>query len=252
MKVMERRFIRGSELRVGDEEGVRFIRGYAAVFDAMSQPLGGFREIIRRGAFKKTLRDGDVVALHNHDSNLLLARKSARTLTVWEDEKGLAYKINPPDTTYARDLMVSIDRGDTIHSSFAFRVVPGKDKWSHPAGEELPVRELLQVELFDVSPVTNPAYHQTEVHVRAVMDAVENRLHAGTVANEEREAMLHALDNLQAMLRESGEPRSGDEGEDPEREEQQPISREPGEPHSEERQRTLLDRRKRLIELVTS
>jgi HK97 family phage prohead protease len=209
MKVMERRYFRGAELRVGEEGGTRFIHGYAAVFDAKSQPLGGFREIISKGAFKKTLRDGDVVALMNHDPNLLLGRKSARTLSVWEDEKGLAYKITPPDTTYGRDLIVSIDRGDLRHSSFAFRVYPGKERWSHPAGEDLPVRELLQVELFDVSPVTNPAYHQTEVHVRAVMDAVQNRLHAGDTAREERDAMALALDNLRSLLLEPGEPHLG-------------------------------------------
>lgn len=244
MKVMERRFIRGSELRVDNEGDVKLIRGYAAVFDSMSKPLGGFREIIRKGAFKKTLRDGDVVALKNHDPNLLLARKSARTLTVWEDDKGLAYKINPPDTTYARDLMVSIERGDLLHSSFAFRVVPGKEKWSHPAGEELPVRELLQVELFDVSPVTNPAYQQTEVHVRAVMEAVEHRLHAGDVGKEERAAMALALDNLRSMLIESGEPRS--------MEEEAQDEPEPGQPHSSatDWREAVLAKRRRVMQLL--
>lgn len=264
MKVMERRYIRGSELRIGDEQGAepRSIMGYAAVFDAMSQPLGGFREIIRRGAFKKSLRDGDVVAAMNHDMNLILGRKSARTLTVYEDEKGLAYKIVPPDTTYARDLMVSIERGDVKHSSFSFRVIPGKERWSHPAGEDLPLRELLQVEVYDVSPVSNPAYHQTDVHVRAVMDAVSNRLHAGDATKDERFAMALALDNFRSLLLEPGEPHSSSEevqqSEDdeepgePHSEENPSDRREPGQPHSEERQRTLRERRKRLMQLVTS
>lgn len=260
MKVMERRYIRGSELRIGDEGGQRFIRGYAAVFDSMSQPLGGFREIIRKGAFKKTLRDGDAVALMNHDANLILGRKSARTLTLSEDDKGLAYKINPPDTSYARDLIVSIDRGDLKHSSFAFRVVPGKERWSHPPGEELPVRELLQVELFDVSPVTNPAYQQTEVHVRAAIDAISNRLQAGDPSREERQALMLALDNLRNLLLEQWEPSSSDEV-STEAEDGKPNSesesgnsqesREEGQPHSEEAKRDLLERRKRLLELTT-
>lgn len=260
MKVMERRYIRASELRAINEDGQKFIRGYAAVFDSMSQPLGGFREIIRKGAFKKTLRDGDAVALMNHDANLLLGRKSARTLMLSEDDKGLAYKIVPPDTSYARDLMVSIERGDLKHSSFAFRVVPGKEKWSHPPGEELPVRELLQVELFDVSPVTNPAYHQTEVHVRAAIDAVSSRLHAGDASREERHALMLALDNLRSLLLEQWEPSSSDESSaesehgEP-NSEGEPVnsneSREQGQPHSEEPKRSLLDRRKRLLELTT-
>lgn len=259
IKVMERRYIRGSELRIGNEEGQKFIRGYAAVFDSMSQPLGGFREIIRKGAFKKTLRDGDAVALMNHDANLLLGRKSARTLSLFEDDKGLAYKIVPPDTSYARDLMVSIERGDLKHSSFAFRVVPGKERWSNPQGEDLPVRELLQVELFDVSPVTNPAYNQTEVHVRAAMDAVSNRLHARDATQGERKALMLALDNLRSLLLEQWEPGSSDvpdeESEHGEpNSEGEPVnsndSRESGQPRSEEPTRSLLDRRKRLLELA--
>ncbi len=119
MKTLDRRTIDGE---------TKQIRGYAAVFNSFSQPLGGFREIIRPGAFKKTLRDADVRALLNHDPNYVLGRKSAKTLELSEDDKGLRYAITPPDTSFANDLMVSIGRGDVTQSSFGFQTV--KDKWT--------------------------------------------------------------------------------------------------------------------------
>ena len=234
---IERRLLDLAELRVDGTADSRTIRGYAAVFDSMSLPLGGFREVIRKGAFKKTLREADVRALWNHDPNFVLGRKSARTLQMQEDEKGLMSRIFPPDTTWARDLMESITRGDVTQMSFGFRAV--KDHWLPPGADGQPVRELLEVQLFDVSPVTFPAYPQTEVHVRAVMDAVLSRVHAGgAISQEERQAMATALENLQkSLLPEPGLPHSEQ-------------TTEPGLPHSEELRRMLQTRRQRLLELL--
>lgn len=232
---VERRMIEAAELRLDGEGDDRTIRGYAAMFDAMSLPLGGFREVIRKGAFKKTVRESDIRALWNHDPNYVLGRKSARTLRLEEDEKGLITRILPPKATWARDLMESIDRGDVSQMSFGFRAV--KDRWHiDEKGETL--RELLEVQLFDVSPVTFPAYPQTEVHVRAVMDAVLTRMQAGeAIAPEERAAMALALENLKGSLLEPGAPHS------------RTAQTEPGQPHSEESTRTLQARRLRLLEL---
>ena len=228
----EFRVLEQAELRLDDEGEVRTLRGYAAVWDAMSQPIFGFREIIRRGAFRKTIRDADVRALLNHDSNLVLGRKSARTLSLFEDEKGLSVKIPLPDTSYARDLMVSVERGDVNQMSFGFRAI--KDRWTQPTAEskDLPMRELLEVQLFDVSVVTFPAYPQTEVHVRALMDAMLWKLGRGDqLSTEERGIMAAALDNVKGhLLAEPGGPHSD-----------QP---EPGQPHS------FQVRRLRLLELV--
>jgi HK97 family phage prohead protease len=242
----ERRFVELAELRLDSETETKSIRGYAAVFDAMSQPLFGFREIIRKGAFKKTIKDGDIRALWNHDPNYVLGRKSARTLSLTEDDKGLLSRIFPPDTQWARDLMTSIDRGDVSQMSFGFRTV--KDNWLPPGEDGLPVRELLSCQLFDVSPVTYPAYPQTEVHVRALMDAVLWKMQQGSVGKEEREAMALALENVRTSVLEPSQEE--EEPGQPHSKEQQ--SREPGQPHSEERMRTLRERRKRLFQLVTS
>jgi len=150
------------------------IRGYASVFNQWSEDLGGFREVVKQGALKKTIKEADVRALFNHDPNYVLGRNKAGTLSLEEDDKGLAIEIDPPDTQWARDLVTSIDRGDIDQMSFGFRTV--KDNWIDEKDENLQ-RELLEVELFDVSPVTYPAYPQTTVGVRSIeMDAVRRVL----------------------------------------------------------------------------
>ncbi len=152
------------ELRVtGDGQPV--IEGHAAVFDQWSEDLGGFREIIRAGTFKKTIQEADIRALFNHDPNYVMGRNMADTLTLAEDDQGLAVTITPPDTTWARDLEVSMRRGDITQMSFGFRTI--RDRWGNEDG--FTARELLEVRLFDVSVVTFPAYPQTDAVFRAAM-----------------------------------------------------------------------------------
>jgi HK97 family phage prohead protease len=163
----EYRYIPAQELRT-EQEGT-IIKGYAAVFNKWSEDLGGFREIIRPGAFTKTLKDGaDVRALQNHESNYVLGRTKSQTLLLEEDDKGLAVEIHPPDTQYARDLIINIDRGDVDQMSFGFETI--KDRWGREEGRN--TRELLEVKLFDVSIVTYPAYPQTVVQVRELFDEI--------------------------------------------------------------------------------
>ncbi len=153
-----------SELRASDDE-VRKIGGYAALFNATSDDLYFGEETIEPGAFTKTLKEADVRALWNHDTNFVLGRNKAKTLTLREDDKGLFYEALTPDTTWARDLAVSIDRGDVTQSSFGFRTI--RDEWHQV--DDVNTRRILEVELFDVSPVTFPAYPQTDVAVRSLL-----------------------------------------------------------------------------------
>ncbi len=171
MKDIERRTYLVNEFRV-DQEGDDMppkISGHAAVFDQLSEDLGGFRERIAAGAFAKTLQSADVRALFNHDPNFVLGRNKSGTLRLKEDITGLAIEIDPPDTQLARDLMISMKRGDISQMSFGFRT--NSDQWNKVAGEW--IRTLLAVELFDVSPVTYPAYTQTDVAVRSMKQAIE-------------------------------------------------------------------------------
>lgn len=144
------------------------IIGHAAMFNTLSEEIYGFREKIAHGAFKKTIKDDDVRALFNHDPNIVLGRNGPGTLTLSEDNKGLVIEIDPPDTQQARDLMVSIERGDISQMSFAFRAV--EEEWKFNEGKDPDIRTLKEVRLFDVSPVTFPAYTQTDVGVRALCD----------------------------------------------------------------------------------
>ena len=155
------------ELRINTLEEKRYIEGHAAVFDSWSETLGGmfpFKETIRKGAFADSINKDDIRALYNHDPNYILGRNRAGTLKLSEDEKGLYVKIIPPDTQTARDLITSIERGDINQMSFGFSVED--EKWNTDNGVD--IRELRKVRLFDVSPVTFPAYPSTDVGVRAM------------------------------------------------------------------------------------
>jgi HK97 family phage prohead protease len=150
--------------------------GYAAVFNSLSHDLGGFREIIQPGAFDRTLTEfPDVLALVEHDVSKPLGRTLPGTLKLTTDEHGLRVEITPPDTSAGRDIVESVRRGDVAGMSFQFRPFPGGD--SLDLSGPLPLRILKSVKLKEVSVVINPAYPDTEVHVRALEEARETQRH---------------------------------------------------------------------------
>ncbi len=154
------------ELRAGGSKSSPRLAGYASVFNSPSQDLGGFRETVTPEAFKRTLSsNADPLALVAHMPQLVLGRRSAGTLRLSTDSKGLAFEIDVPDTTAARDLMVSVERGDVRGASFAFTVPNGGDRWE-VRGDNV-VRELLDVDLFEITICANPAYTDTTVAQRA-------------------------------------------------------------------------------------
>lgn len=155
------------ELRASEKDGVKRISGYAAVFDSWSEDLGWFREKISPGAFRDALKTSDTMALFNHDHNIILGRQSAGTLRLKEDERGLHMEVDLPDTQVANDVYELIDRGDVRGQSFGFSV--GESEWRYKDDtEELDERTIIKVkELFDVGPVTYPAYPDTSVAKRS-------------------------------------------------------------------------------------
>ena len=151
---MEKRYFNIDTRTEKRDDGSTTITGHAAVFNQMSSDLGGFREIIAPDAFSNVLND-DVRALVNHDPNLLLGRTTSGTLRLEQTEKGLQYSFDVPDTTYGRDLVISMERGDITQSSFAFTIED--DSWE--TTEDGEVRTINKVkQLYDCSPVTYPAY----------------------------------------------------------------------------------------------
>jgi uncharacterized protein len=182
---MELRYV-VKEIRAAEDGNA--IEGYAARFNSMSEELmPGVREVIKPGAFKRALKEGqDVKALINHDPNRVLGRTSAGTLKLTEDSKGLKFRVELPDTSYARDLYQSVKRGDMDQCSFGFSTVPDGERWTNTRetpsyrsliegmgkDEECMVRELHDVDLFDVSVVTNPAYKDTVAQARDFTEVV--------------------------------------------------------------------------------
>jgi HK97 family phage prohead protease len=151
----------GMKIERREKEASRII-GHASVFNREANIGGWFIESVAPGAFRRAIAEDDVRALFNHDPNFVLGRNRAGTLRLSEDDIGLAIEITPPDTQAARDLMTVIERGDVSQMSIGFRAL--KQEWDE-SGDVLK-RKLTEVELFDVSPVTFPAFPQTDVSVR--------------------------------------------------------------------------------------
>jgi HK97 family phage prohead protease len=152
------------------------IFGYAAVFydgtpETEYELWTNVRERIMPGAFDRAIGEGDDVrGLFNHDANNLLGRSTAETLALRADDTGLRYDIQPPDTQIGRDVVTMIERGDLTGSSFAF-IVTDED-WRKEDKQE--IREIRGVQLFDVGPVTYPAYEATTTNLRDSDGALES------------------------------------------------------------------------------
>lgn len=156
------------ELRVKKTDDGPVIAGYAVLYNQRSVDLGGFVEEFAPGAFGATLQ-GDVRALWQHDTASVLGRTKSGTLKVWDDERGVAFELQPPDTQVGRDAVTSIQRGDVDQMSFGFAVEWDGDKrgdlWTE-LENGMYLRRVVRATLFEVSPVTFAAYPQTEVGVR--------------------------------------------------------------------------------------
>lgn len=177
------------DLRVKrDDGGPTKIVGHPIVYNVLSEDLGWFRERILTGAAKNTIAVADIRALFNHDPNYVLGRNRSKTLDLSEDETGLYMEVTPPDTQWARDLMVSMERGDITQMSFGFYVVEAR--WVVENEED--IREVGELELFDVSVVTFPAYPQTDAQARSLTLNVDEAALSAAIARAIRETSAPA------------------------------------------------------------
>ena len=200
---MERRIYMGGECRFDDEAGE--LVGHAAVFHREGDPgtefelMGpGVMERVAPGAFDRALSEGDDVrALFNHDANIVLGRAVAGTMTLDVTDIGLRYRIqfDGEDPDHVR-IRRKVERGDITGSSFGFRV--NKETWETRAGVEY--RWLEDVHLYDVGPVTFPAYKATDVAARGEWEHMlsEYRAHQ-TQSAEAVERRLSAFRKAQAQ-----------------------------------------------------
>lgn len=187
-KKMEKRIVDITHIttRNKEDEPIK-ISGYAATFDSRTSIGDFFDEIISPGAFKKTISnsESDIRALFNHDWDKVLGRTKADTLTLREDEKGLNFELELPNTSYARDLAESMERGDIDQCSFGFHVDEGKERWDY--SQEPALRTLEEVELYEISIVSIPAYDDTEaalVRSKEIDTKVEQRIKILNKINE--------------------------------------------------------------------
>lgn len=181
MKMDYRRVNRPITIRAAEDvepEGNQLV-GYASVFEVESEVLcdpvlGEFVEVIDPHAFDRTLKDSpDVRALYNHDTSLVLGRTKSGTLSLDVDEVGLAFVVDLPDTQVARDLKVSIARGDIDGCSFGF-FVELDDLEERPG--KCPLRRLLDVTLFEITTgCAFPAYTQTSISLRTIERYRQNK-----------------------------------------------------------------------------
>lgn len=217
----ERRLVPFTEFQVREagEGAAPELVGYASVFNSesvISDWFSDWREEVSPGAFKKTIREGDIRALFNHDPNIVLGRNKAGTLELREDEHGLHTVIRPPDNEWGRPVMDAVRRGDVSGMSITFQVIKQQMEYPPKGTEGMPKRTIKEARLMDVSPVTFPAFEQTEIAARAeaIGKAIEEDvlLRAGALARraqmgmvlaaEERNAIAEAVSILSNVTRE--------------------------------------------------
>lgn len=140
------------------------VTGHAAVFNTEAVIEGLFRETIAPGAFKRSLATDDIRVAFNHDHNFILGRNRSGTADFEEDRHGLRYTARVPDTTWAKDVLTSIARGDVSGSSFVFTVENDADQEWDFSGERngrLPLRTIKRARVHEAGPVAFPAYEDT-------------------------------------------------------------------------------------------
>lgn len=168
---MEKRALSAApELRADGEK--KTAKGYALLFNVETRIGDWFREVIAPGAFTETINNDDIRALVDHDTGRVIGRKSAGTLRLNEDAKGVAVEIDLPDTTDGRDLAVSLDRGDISGMSFSMHVTG--ESWEDVEGD-IPLRTITKAQMGEVSAVAFPQYEETEIALRSLKKARETQ-----------------------------------------------------------------------------
>ena len=171
----EVRSIPAREIRVATrDDGSKTVSGYAILYNSQSVDLGGFKEIVAPGSVARSLKENpDVLCLRDHKSELVLGRTTAGTLTLDDQPTGLYFTVTLPNTTAANDLAESLSRGDVSGCSFGFSV--NNDTWMDDAEGNI-IRTLLDLDLFEISITSFPAYPSTTAALRNAPKEIRSRL----------------------------------------------------------------------------
>jgi HK97 family phage prohead protease len=143
------------------------LQGYAAVYGVESRDMGGWKEVLVRGAFKNSLKRGlDVRMLYQHDTKQVLARESAGNLTLREDSEGLYFEADLLDTAFNRDVVANVAARNLDAMSFGMPYSSVKTKWDRSADGKTAIRNVTEADVVEISVVTWPAYEETTVQAR--------------------------------------------------------------------------------------
>ncbi|RUS47558.1 HK97 family phage prohead protease [Cohnella sp. AR92] len=170
MTTVEIRELPEFRVELREEDGKRTVTGYAVKWEQLSQKLGywrRFQEKFVRGAFTKSLESFDQRALWSHDTNQVLGRTKNGTLRLTEDDIGLRFEIDLPNSPLGDNAFESIKRGDVDGVSFGFQ--QRIEEWDDTDPDNI-VRTIKEADLYEISPTGFPAYPDTEVAVRSVED----------------------------------------------------------------------------------
>ena len=165
----------------------RIVNGYAAVFNSRTLLWEGLEEVISPGAFSRALSGSDIRCLFDHDWSKVLGRTKSGTLRLEEDDRGLKFEVELPNTTVANDLIESMSRGDINQCSFGF--IPTDETWDYNTDPVL--RTVNEVELFEVSIVSLPAYQDTEATLARSKQEIQQDI-------AERKQMIKKINNALA------------------------------------------------------
>jgi len=164
--------IQGSQLEIRQAQGGRTLAGRCVVFNQPANIGGAFLETIAPSSFSQTLREDDQIMLRDHRSELLLGRRSAGTLTLSQDQIGVTFEVSLPDTELGRDTYENVRLGNLRGCSFGFLV--RDDEWSQDAAGNL-TRLIKNVQCFEVTLTSMPAYDSTSVDIRSVRARLAKR-----------------------------------------------------------------------------
>lgn len=181
-----------------DDDGNRTLTGYAVEWEKKSQVLGmfyKFREQVKKGAFLESLNNDDQRFLWSHDTSKVLGRTKNGTLRLKEDDAGLRFELDLPNTTLGNDTYESIKRGDVDGVSFGFNV---EDDEVVETDDDLPLRTIKKAKLFEVSAVAFPAYPDSQVSARGY-DRMKDYSDELKEYREEQKAKIRTLLKLGGM-----------------------------------------------------
>lgn len=178
----------------------RNITGYAVVFESNSEDLGFIERIMKGAITDDTIKKSDVFCLLNHDSTKVLARSKygEGSLKLEIDERGLKYSFTAPQTDLGNEILEHLQRGEIDSSSFAFTVSldEGSEKWYTVEGVQY--RDIYKIdELYDVSPVYQPAYQETTVSKRALVELEKHKTMQDEKEKEVQEETVEKTDEVQ-------------------------------------------------------